>query len=147
MPIFTILYHMITHNIKFLSGLIIGLLMGVVTIVFLEAINHNELYINNISVKSAISAKLLLANSLAFKTLMIPMIWLIGAFMASFIATLIQAENAQQYALMFAVLFATIALFNLFIINSPWWMWLTVLVFIYPASLFGSRFPFKPQVA
>lgn len=121
--------------------------MGVVTIVFLEAINHNELYINNISVKSAISAKLLLANSLAFKTLMIPMIWLIGAFMASFIATLIQAENAQQYALMFAVLFATIALFNLFIINSPWWMWLTVLVFIYPASLFGSRFPFKPQVA
>jgi len=87
---------MITYNIKFLIGLIIGLLMGVATIVFLEMINHNELYIKDLNVKYVISTKLLVANSLAFKTLMTPLSWLIGAFMASFIATLIQAENAQQ---------------------------------------------------
>jgi hypothetical protein len=136
-----------SNNIKFLSGLIVGLLVGAATIVFLEMINHNSLYINEISVKSAISAKLLLANSLAFKTLMVPLAWLIGAFMASFIATLIQAENAQQYAIMFAILFATIALFNLRTLHSPGWMWLTVLTLIYPASLFGSRFPLKPEIA
>lgn len=135
------------HNIKFLSGMIIGLLIGVATIVFLEMINHNELYINEISVKNAISAKLLLANSLAFKTLMVPLAWLIGAFVASLVASLIQAQNAQQYAIVFAVLFATIALFNLSIIDSPWWMRLTVLTLIYPASLFGSRFPLKAENA
>lgn len=125
--------------------MLLGLIMGVLSVVFLEMINHETNIINDDNIKSVLSAKLLMANSMAFKTLMTPFSWLISVFMASMVASIVQNENAQKYAVSFAVLFATIAIINMFFVNSPKWMWLMVLVLIYPVSYFGSRFPIQSQ--
>jgi hypothetical protein len=127
-------------NIRFILGIVAGLIAGVAAIMTFETISHSLFTLpEGMDPMAPETGKYVMNNAPFFAIFMIPLGWIVGAFLASLTASLVCKSRARMYFFVFAVLITAASVFNLINIPSSWWMWAMALFFIFPASLLGSR--------
>lgn len=127
-------------NIRFIIGILAGLIAGVAVIMGFETISHSMFTLpEGMDPMSPETGKYVMENAPFMAIFLVPVGWIVGAFAASLSASLVCKPRARSYFFIFAGFITTAAVFNLINIPSPWWMWAMALLFIFPASLLGSR--------
>jgi hypothetical protein len=127
-------------SIRFILGIVAGLIAGVSAIMAFETVSHSLFTLpEGMDPMDPETGKYVMDNAPIFAIFMIPLGWIAGAFLASLTASLVCKSRARMYFFIFAGLITAASVFNLINIPSPWWMWAMALLFIFPASLLGSR--------
>lgn len=127
-------------SIRFILGIVAGLIAGVAAIMAFETISHSLFtFPEGMDPMAPETGKYVMQSAPFFAIFLIPLGWIVGAFLASLTASLVCKSRARRYFFIFAGLITAASVFNLINIPSPWWMWAMALLFIFPASLLGSR--------
>ncbi|MCB9246797.1 MAG: hypothetical protein H6606_10255 [Flavobacteriales bacterium] len=120
-------------------GILAGMLIGGVVVGFVEGIGHEMFPLpegfdsNN---KDNIRAYLDTAPTLAI--LMVPIAWIVGAFCASFIATLIAPKYWRSNRFIISAIFLILSIAMLTMLPSTWYMWAIALLLLFPFGFMGS---------
>lgn len=131
-------------RIRFILGLLAGLVAAVAVIMAFETGSHALFTLpEGMDPMSPETGKYVMENAPFMAIFLIPMGWIIGAFSGALVASLIAKSKARIYFFVFALMITAASIFNLVNIPSPWWMWAMALLFIFPASLLGSRLASK----
>lgn len=86
--------------------------------------------------KDSIKAYMDTAPTLAI--LMVPIAWIVGAFFASFTATLIAPKYWRSNRFTLSAIFLILSIAMLTMLPSTWYMWAITLLLLFPFGFMGS---------
>lgn len=120
-------------------GIVAGMLAGGFLVGLIEGLGH-EMYPppEGLDSKDKASIREYVQTAPALALLMIPFAWIVGAFFASFTATLISPKSWRINRFVISALFLILSIAMLALFPSTWYMWAITLVFLFPFGFMGT---------
>jgi len=128
-------------NINWLKilGIIVGIVVGGMVVMLIEKWGHSihpPLEGVDMNQKENVVAYMESAPTLAI--LMVPIAWILGAFIGSFASTMISLQTWRTNRFIVSLIFLLISIMMLITIPSPWYMWVMALGLIFPFGFLGT---------
>lgn len=126
-------------NWLMILGIIVGLVVGGIAVMFIESIGHTiHSPIAGSDMENPEVIKAYIDSAPVLAILMVPIAWLMGSFFGSLTSTLISRSSWRLNRFVISSLFLLISLMMLIQIPSPWYMWALAFSLIFPMGFLGT---------